>query len=196
MHNIPPQSPAERLSDSFPHEARAAYQSEITKMSDIKPTSGTFRDGQWNLVHLGFLYDFMRLSDISTTRMAELMGITRQSVYHWFAKDDMKVSLLQRVFEVCGCRLTLSMVPLDPVLADSHLVVNMSLPHKGEQRRLAFLKAVFDRSGLSRDELAGRLGVGRSTVSRWLTADDCTIAQLYHIARTLSQKLTVTIEPL
>ena len=164
-------------------------------MSENMIKTGTSKDGQWNLVRLRFLYDFMRLSGVTIAKVAELTGLTRQSVYHWFDRDDMKISQLHRVLELCGCRLTFS---LDRELPQekSFVVVNMSLPEADPPKRLGFLKMAMDRYDISRDRLADLLGVGCSTVSRWLASDDCFISYIFESAELLGLKLTISIEPL
>ena len=164
-------------------------------MKNNLETAGTFKDGQVHLVRLQFLYDFMRLSGITILKVAELTGLTRQSVYHWFDRDDMKLSQLHRVLELCGCRLTLSL-DMEIPQEKSFVVVNMSLPNPDSSRRLGFLKMAMDRYDISRDRLAGLLGVGTSTVSRWLTSDDCFISYIFSSAELLGLKLTIDIVPL
>ena len=148
-----------------------------------------------NLVHLQFLYDFMRLSGVTTSKAAELMGLTRQSVWHWFDRDDMKLSQLHKFFELCGYELTFSLsreVPREK----SFVVVNMSVTSPDMGKRLGFLKMALERYDISRDRLADLLGVGRSTVARWMTADDCFISNICKSAELLGLKLTIDIKPL
>ena len=171
----------------------------ILKMPDKHKTKATsnFKDGRWNVSHLKFLVDFMDATGHTTVTLAETMGLTRQTVYHWLAKDDMKLSLVCRLFEVCGYRIGFDFADAAPAPADgTPVVVNMSIANPLPQRRLAFLKAALHRSGISAESLAADLGLSRSTVSRWFTADDCMISALFRVSSLAGLKLHIDILPL
>ena len=75
----------------------------LTKMrKEGSSPESNYQDGQWNLVHLKFLTDFMEETGLTTAAVAELLGISRQAVYYWFKKDDVKISVIYKLFEVYG----------------------------------------------------------------------------------------------
>lgn len=170
-------------------------------MPDKHKTKATsyFKDGRWNVSHLKFLVDFMDATGHTTVTLAEMMGLTRQTVYHWLAKDDMKLSSVCRVFEVCGYRIRFDYedaAPAAPAADGIPAVVKMSIADPLPQRRLAFLKSALHRSGISAVSLAAGLGVSRSTVSRWFATDDCMVSALFRISSLAGLQLHIDIRPL
>ena len=58
-----------------------------------------YQDGKWNLTHLKFLTDFMEETGLTIANIAELVGLSRQAVYYWFKKDEVRLSLIYKLFE-------------------------------------------------------------------------------------------------
>ena len=156
--------------------------------------TGKFRDGQWNVARLRFLVDFMKAAGVSTGQAAELMGVSRQAVWHWFAKDDMKVSQVYRLFELCGYVIHFELEK-EAVESGLPVSVSMSVANPDGVSRLAFLKSALDRHNVSRDSLAAKLNVGKATVYNWFKADDCFISYVYDIAVAEGMRLAIRIEP-
>ena len=154
--------------------------------------AGNYKDGQWQVVRLRFLVDFLKASGLATGQVAELMGITRQSVYHWLAKDDMKLSTVYSLFERAGYRIDFSYESEDRV-DDANVVVSMQVLPPVGGARLFFLKRLLQEMNISNEELAVRLGVGRATVYHWFKADDCMVSSLHSIAATTGRRLQITI---
>ena len=46
------------------------------------------RSGSYPLKNLKFLYDFAAEMNLTVGDLAARMGLSRQSVYYWFKKDD------------------------------------------------------------------------------------------------------------
>ena len=51
------------------------------------------RSGSYPLKNLKFLYDFAAEMNLTVGDLAARMGLSRQSVYYWFKKDDVKLDL-------------------------------------------------------------------------------------------------------
>lgn len=143
---------------------------------------------------LKFLADFMKAAGLTTNYVAELMGLSRQAVWHWFAKDDMKMSQIYRLFELCGYRILFG---LDKEVPGNGLPVKvtMSVINPDGPQRLSFLKTALDRHDISRESLAGKLNVGKATLYNWFKADDCFLSYIYAIAVAEGMSLSISIEP-
>ena len=145
--------------------------------------------------NLRFLVDFMKAAGVSTNQAAELMGVSRQAVWHWFAKDDMKLSQIYRFFELCGYRITFD---LDKETPQNSLpvVVTMSVVNPAGLQRLGFLKAALDKHDITKESLAEKINVGKATLYNWFKSDDCFISYVYAIAVAEDMKLSIRIEPM
>ena len=143
---------------------------------------------------LKFLADFMKAAGLTINYVAELMGLSRQAVWHWFAKDDMKMSQIYRLFELCGYRI---LFVLDKEVPGNGLPVKvtMSVINPDGPQRLSFLKTALDRHDISRENLAGKLNVGKATLYNWFKADDCFLSYIYAIAVAEGMSLSISIEP-
>ena len=139
--------------------------------------------------------DFMKAAGVSTNQVAQLMGVSRQAVHHWFVKDDMKVSQIKRLFELCGYKIVFA---LEKEEARNNLPVRvtMSVVNPSGPLRLAFLKNALDRYDVSKESLAARLNVGKTTLYNWFKSDDCFLSYVYAIAMAEDMKLDIRIAPL
>ena len=157
--------------------------------------TGSYKDGQWDVTRLKFLVDFMKAAGVTTGQVAELMGVSRQAVYHWFVKDDMKMSQVYRLFELCGYRIVFG---LDKEVARGRFPVNvtMNVKNPAGPQRLAFLKSAMDCHNVSKESLAVSIGVGKATLYNWFKTDDCFLSYIYAIAVAEEMSLTIRIEPL
>lgn len=148
-----------------------------------------------NNTYLKFLVDFMEASGIGVMQVASLMGLTRQSVYHWFVRDDMKISQVYDLFRKCGYSIRFSL-ERDERQEGLDVVVDMRLADMPDDRRLSFLRSAMNRYGISRDALAEALSVGKSTVAHWFAVDECFISYIYKIAACAGLRLAISINPL
>ena len=79
-------------------------QCSLKMRKEASNPESNYQDGQWNLVHLKFLTDFMEETGLTTASVAELVGISRQAVYYWFKKDNVRISMIYKLFEAYGYR--------------------------------------------------------------------------------------------
>lgn len=145
--------------------------------------------------NLRFLVDFMKAAGVGTNQVAQLMGVSRQAVHHWFVKDDMKVSQIQRLFELCGYRIEFELQK-ETAVSSLPVRVTMSVVNPAGPQRLAFLKNALDRYDVSKESLAARLNVGKTTLYNWFKSDDCFLSYIYAIALVEDMKLDIRIAPL
>lgn len=165
------------------------------KMKKQETDKTGYRDGQWKVVHLGFLIDFMNAAGLSTTSLAERLGLSRQAVWHWFSRDDMKLSQIYRLFETCGYRIEFSLVKDSPQNG-LPVCVTMAVNPPQAKARLDFLRIALDRYVPSKEALAQKIGVGKATLYNWFKADDCFLSYVYAVAVAEEMRLSIKIEPL
>ena len=157
--------------------------------------TGNFKDGQWHVVHLRFLVDFMREASLTTGGVAEVMGLTRQAVYHWLAKDDMKMSQVLRLFELCGYSISFALEKESPPSA-LPVTVTMNVIRPLPPGRLSFLRDALELNSITKDRLAAELNLGRATVYNWFKVDDCLISYIYRVASVTGLRLKIHIQPI
>lgn len=170
------------------------------RMNTEKKTSGRrkFLNGDGGM-NLKFVTEFMNRTGHTTTSIAEKMGYkSRQTVFHWLDKDDMKISKCYELFEACGYTIRFSMVPKSEGVIDCTAVVNMvteDAPRPGD-RRLGFMSRAIAKTNMTHEELAKALGRRRTAIHHWLNeVDDCMISQVYETAEALGMKVTIDIQP-
>ena len=66
--------------------------------------------GLTELQNLKFVGEFMEVKGLSTTMIAEKLGISRQSVYYWLKKDDAMMSNIYAIFETYGLKIRFDLV--------------------------------------------------------------------------------------
>lgn len=145
--------------------------------------------GKYDLKNLKFLGDFMTKMHLSTTAVAEKAGLTQVAVYYWLKKDDAHLSSVENLLRAWGFRLVFDLVP--PNENDDMIDITIELP---EERRLAFLESAI--SGINRDELQKKLGIGSTTIYYWLSHDDIFISYIFKVADVIGKKVKISIRPL
>ena len=77
----------------------------MPKQGVRNPEAQVVQDGKWELQNLKFIGEFMEVNGLSTTMIAEKLGISRQSVYYWLKKDDAMISNIYGLFEAYGLKV-------------------------------------------------------------------------------------------
>ena len=91
---------------------------------------------------------------VSKPELARLMGMSPQNIFAYFQRDDMRLSLAQRVVDRLGYELSFS---LERETQSSLCEVEIELPQG--MNRLAFLRIALQKYGISRKDLAEKLGL-------------------------------------
>ena len=89
-------------------------QCSLKMRKEASNPESNYQDGQWNLVHLKFLTDFMEETGLTTASVAELVGISRQAVYYWFKKDNVRISMIYKLFEAYGYKIEFDLIKERP----------------------------------------------------------------------------------
>lgn len=145
----------------------------LTKMrKEGSSPESNYQDGQWNLVHLKFLTDFMEETGLTTASVAELLGISRQAVYYWFKKDDVKISVIYKLFEVYGYKIEFDLIK-ERNSEGEPAKVEMQVQRKQKTgKRLEFLASALKRYNIYREDISPKMGIGNTTIYYWLSHDD------------------------
>ena len=179
--------------------AKASEKKPIEKAVAKKQTSpkyDNFRDGQWDLKYLKFVYAFMKQIGITEKDAAEKTGIVRQTIYHWFGKDDAMLSSIEKLINACGYKLTFSLEKKSHELGDAIVTINQKEePAADNSKRLDFLAKALDRYGIQRKEAAEKLGLGYTALYYWFRNDDVFISYIYKIADLYGLKVKIKIDP-
>lgn len=166
-----------------------------------KNSPGKFQDGNWNVKNLKFLVDFMDAMGMTTTDVANKMGLaSRQSVYHWLVTDDVKYSNIIKFFDACGYDITFSFVSKARKKAsDTEVSIILHEDDKDESkyanRRLGFFQKAMDSNGVSSAAFSEYLSIDKTTIFYWFKQDDCAISYLYRFAEYAKFKLKIDIRP-
>lgn len=80
--------------------------------SDGEKKARNVRSGSYPLKNLKFLYDFAAEMNLTVGDLAARMGLSRQSVYYWFKKDDVKISNIYRLFDLLGYEIRFSLTDM------------------------------------------------------------------------------------
>lgn len=150
--------------------------------------------GVYRSVCLDFVSQFMAASGLTVPDLAKAAGVTRQSMHHYMVIDDMKLSVAERMVESLGHWLFLGFVPED-CSGDVAFDYDRYLEdyRQGAGNRLFFLVAEMRRRGLSREDLAGMVGISIGAVNYFFRNDDIYFSRLMDIAGALGLRLHVMV---
>ena len=140
--------------------------------------------------NLQFLESLMASIGVSKPELARLMGMSPQNIFAYFQRDDMRLSLAQRVVDRLGYELSFS---LERETQSSLCEVEIELPQGTD--RLAFLRIALKKYGISRKDLAEKLGLNYTGVNRWFHVDDMAISYIFDIAELYGLKVKTIIKP-
>jgi len=155
-----------------------------------------FRDGQWNLKYLKFVNAFLKQIGLTEKTAAEKAGIVRQTIYHWFGKDDAMLSSIENLINACGYKLVFSLEKKSHEVGDAILTINQKeVPATENDKRLDFLAKALDRYGIQRREAAEKLGLGYTALYYWFRNDDVFVSYIYKIAELYDLKVNIKIDP-
>ena len=163
--------------------------------TNVTNTRGFKRNNTWPAVNLKFVVDFMQARNINLGDL-ERQGIGHHtSLAFLFKKDNMLLSLAQKIFEAFGYKLTILLKDKSEEkkegLALSNEAELVSLYTQGS--RLGFLDMYMRMHKLTQRKVATELGKAPGTVSYWFRTDDIYVANLREIADAFNAKLEVQV---
>ena len=154
-----------------------------------------YQDGQWNLVHLKFLTDFMEETGLTTASVAELVGISRQAVYYWFKKDNVRISMIYKLFEAYGYKIEFDLIKDRPTEGEPAKVEMEVEREKKTGKKLEFLASALKRYNIYREDISPKMGIGNTTIYYWLSHDDVFISYIYQLAEVAGLRVSIKITP-
>lgn len=155
------------------------------------------RKGDWSKVsNLKFLVDFMDEMGLTTTSVAEKVGLSRQSVFYWLDKDEAKLSAVDNVFKAFGYKLTFD---FEKIRTEGTASITMNVRKEEEVsdgRLLSFLDNALNRYRIDRASVCEAIGIGKTTIYYWLTHDDIFVSYIFKIADAAGLKVKICINPI
>ena len=131
---------------------------------------------------LQFLLSLLEYKGVAKRELARMLGMTPQSIFTYFKRDDMKLSFAQTVASKLGYELVFRLEKADAQLQSGALEIEAPVGDGGLSR-LSFLRVALQQYGISRKELAEKLELHYMGVNRWFAVDDIAISYLYEIAQ-------------
>jgi len=131
---------------------------------------------------LQFLLSLLEYKGVAKRELARMLGMTPQSIFTYFKRDDMKLSFAQTVASKLGYELVFRLEKADAQLQSGALEIEAPAGDGGLSR-LSFLRVALQQYGISRKELAEKLELHYMGVNRWFKVDDIAISYLYEIAQ-------------
>ncbi len=130
---------------------------------------------------LGFLMELIESEKISRPELCRRLGITRQNLYAFFRRDDMKLSCLEEILAAMGYEVK---VTLRQRKAHASALIKAMEELIGPEKlkRLSFLEIAMKLYGISKKDLSEKLEITTVGINRWFVADDIAISYLYDIA--------------
>lgn len=153
------------------------------------------QDEKWNCKNLKFLTDFMEETGLTVATLAESIGLTRQSIYHWLQIDEVKISLIYKLFEANGYKITFDYVK-GRSQEGINSYVDMAVEREPGEKNLSFLASALKRYKLRREPLSEKLGIGKTTIYYWLCHDEIFISYIFKIAEIAGLRVVIRITPI
>ena len=165
------------------------------KATEVTSSRGFKRNNTWPAVNLKFLVDFMQALDINLGDL-ERKGIGHHtSLAFLFKKDNMLLSLAQKIVEAFDYKLTVLLKDKSggesagiPIANEEELV---NLYSRGS--RLGFLDMFMRMHKLTRRKVADELHKSPGTISYWFKTDDVYIANLKELADAFNAEVVIRI---
>lgn len=134
-----------------------------------KNSPGKFQDSNWNVKNLRFLVDFMDAMVMTTTDVANKMGLSfSQSVCRWLVTDDVKYSNIIKFFDTCGYDIIFSFIlKIKKKSSDTEVNITLHEDNKTDSkylnRKLGFFHKAMDDHGVSSAVFSEYLSIDKTT---------------------------------
>ena len=162
----------------------------MPKQGIRNPETQMVQDGKWELQNLKFVGEFMEVNGLSTTMIAEKLGISRQSVYYWLKKDEAMMSNIYAIFETYGLNIRFDLVE-EGVQESPMKIPGVGLATK--KPRIGFFESYIKRMGIKREQVAEMFGVKKCTVDHWFQFDDCFFSYICKFAQLKGLEVKYTV---
>lgn len=147
---------------------------------------------------LKFLKNFISTMNMSYDECSELLGVTKANISYLInSGDDMRLSDIRKIIESKGYRLQILMTTKEDemdinVMEEDDFILTDDL--KLKPKPLAFLTIAMRRYGITREELASRLGLASTSISYWLNqTQDMWLSRILQCAQVMNLNVKFTI---
>lgn len=162
----------------------------------VQKRSENYKTGQWELKYTKFVHAFIGQTGKTLEQIADEAGITRQTIYHWFNKDEAKISSIINFIERCGYKISFCLKPTNNEVGDALVTINRKeAPETTGTKKLSFLNEAFNIYNISRKDTAALLGISYTALYYWFKNDDVFISYIYKMAEANDLKLIIKIDP-
>lgn len=146
-----------------------------------------------NEKRLQFIETLLANTSTNKHELARLMGMTPQNIFTYFQRDDMKLSLAQKMAEKLGYNLIFSLH--NPKKPNKRVIVDIeSVLGEEGLSRLAFLQVAMKYNNLTRKLLAEQLELNYTGVNRWFKVDDIALSYIFRIAEINNLQVAIKAE--
>lgn len=169
---------------------------------EVDAPRSRFIDGKWQCKNLAFLVEFMQAAHLSTTKMAEITGYTRQSIVFWLNSDNASLKKLVNVFTKLGYKLEMELVKETAVRPTHNTFITLAAPENESGMnlntcvRLMFLVKAMAKYNFNIMDITRKTGMTRTAVAHWFNADDILIGNIFNVAEAFGLTLNTTISPI
>ena len=147
--------------------------------------------------NLKFLDKFIKMRKLTKPQFAELIGMTKANVYHWFKVDDIMLKTLNNAFDKIGYEVIFKM-EMPPRKGEETINITINeedMPQSGPAKSLDFLRHALYDNDIDQNALAKKLGIDVETIDYWFRHDNCFVSYIFRIAKYTKMKLKVDIRP-
>ena len=149
------------------------------------------------VANLKFLDRFIKTMNWSKPQFAEMIGMTKANVYHWFKVDDIQLTTLNNAFDKIGYQVVFSM---EMPRKKGEEIISIELDEKDvkqekPRKNLDFLRRALYDNDIDQNALAKKLKIDVETIDYWFRHDKCYISYFFSIAKYTGMKLKIDIKP-
>ena len=161
--------------------------------------------------NLKFLDKFIKMRKLTKPQFAELIGMTKANVYHWFKVDDIMLKTLNNAFDKIGYEVIFKEIKWESKYTDLNagtidciwngFTCNTAdddeedMPKPDPIKSLDFLRHALYDNDIDQNALAKKLGIDVETIDYWFRHDNCFVSYIFRIAKYTKMKLKVDIRP-
>lgn len=140
---------------------------------------------------LAFLNGLLANCKVTKYALAEMMGVSKQNIFTYFKRDDMKLSYAMEIADRLGYTLSFTLDSGELDKASNVMIELGKLVGANGLNRLAFLNLALGMNGVSKSEVAEKLGLQYTGVQRWFKVDDIAISYIFAIADAFGWKVKI-----
>ena len=141
--------------------------------------------------YTSFLRELVRSSGISIRDLADEIGVTPVTIQHWYSFGNISLSRLLSIVDVLGYEFEIAIGKKPSLDYEEPSYFKFKDIRKLSLSNLHFLSCAINESGITKKDLAERMGLTRDAVTYWFSNknDDITIRNLTMVANALGMDI-------